>query len=464
MLKLRITGAAILALILFGCQPSGWRRPESEPFAIGLWFWSSPAEFTPDTIKQLRDLSVDHLVVRTFTLSYDGDRVVPILRQRFVPSPGAPPIILTANLDAGMVRHFREADLATMVRVLRAEFRDAESRANEVGFRVIGWQLDFDVPTSQLSKYAELLRALRGDCKGELSISGLQTWMGSTRLGDVLAPLDAWYPQFYEGNLPRTPTDRQTLSNLSSEAGKVARFGKPFWIGVASYQSCLAFDAQAKRQGVVQGLSVNQAGSRFTSGEEWTSNGGERAATFSVDQGPRRGWTLRVATPTLESVRQDIELARSIGARGVCIFRLPSLVDRSALPLTSLKAAWRGDAPSIKIVPTSAGSDRTRFGLIENPAGKSPYVEAGLREYRIRNDGNQDSGKIVLEIVGLDRSATINAGLFRELEKGRRYQLYGLAAGEVADFGPVLFDSPTPPKITVQYFDPEGKPQRVELK
>lgn len=456
--------AAFATALLVGCQPSGWRRPESEPFAVAFWYWSSPAEFAPDTVKKLQEINVNRLVVRTFTLSYDGDQVVPILRQRFVSSPGAPPIILTANLDAGMVRHFREADLATMVRVLRAEFREAESKATEAGFRVIGWQLDFDVPTSQLPKYAELLQQLRPDCKGELSISGLQTWMGSARLADVLASLDAWYPQFYEGDLARTPDDRQTLSNLSKEAASVAKFGKPFWIGVASYQSCLAFDGEGKRQGIVQGMNLNQAGGRFKSGPEWASDRGERAAVFSVDQGPRRGWKLRIAVPTVESLKRDIELARSTGARGVCIFRLPSAVDRSALPLASLVAAWRGDPLTVKIVPTLAGSERTQFGLIENPTGNEPFIEAGRREYRIKNEGNQDSGPITLQIEGLDRSATVNAGSFRDLNRGRKYQLYGLGAGETASFGPVLFDSPTPPKISAQYVDPTGKPQRVELK
>jgi hypothetical protein len=127
-------------------------------------------------------------------------------------------------------------------------------------------------------------------------------------------------------------------------------------------------------------------------------------------------------------------------------------------------AAWRDDPLTVKIVPTSAGSERTQFGLIENPTGNEPFVEAGRREYRIKNEGNQDSGPITLQIDGLDRSATVNAGSFRELDRGRKYQLYGLAAGETATFGPVLFDSPTPPKISAQYFDPTGKPQRVELK
>jgi len=459
-------GLVLACLCMIGCQPSGWQRPEREPFRLAFWYWSSPLQFTPDEISQLNRLETDRMLVRAFTVSYDGEKVVPILGQRFVESKGAPPLVLVANLDAGMVRHFREANAEDLQQTVITEFQARQKRAEQAGYRVIGWQLDFDVPTSQLGKYASLLAAVRRKCTGELSISGLQTWMMATSLKAVLEPLDAWYPQFYEGDLPSSPSDQRTLSNLSEKATRIREFGKPFWIGVAAYDSTLAFDPTRKRVGVVRGISLAEAKDRYGEATEWISGTGEAGAYLRVNQGPRAGWYLRYSVPTFDSLKYDLELARSTGARGAALFRYPANGDPTALPLATVAAVWRRESPRIELEVTQATERRPVFDYIERPSGEpgQPKAPTESLTLQVTNEGNVESGPVTITVEGSNFADLVNGGDFPRSDRRNVFKTAGMAPGKTSHFGPIVTDRGRRLKITVSYEDAAGKPEKVELK
>jgi hypothetical protein len=453
-------------LVLAGCQSSGWRKPETEPFRLAFWYWSSPLQFQPDEVTQLKALNTARIMVRAFTVSYDGEKVVPILGQRFVESKGAPPILLVANLDAGMVRHFREANGEDLLRTVAEEFSARQKMAVAAGYRVLGWQLDFDVPTSQLGKYSALLKSIRPICKGELSISGLQTWMTSSSLAQVLEPLDAWYPQFYEGELPDTPEDRQTLSNLTAKASRMNEYGKPFWVGIGAYGSTLAFDPTGKRQGVVRGIPLPKARDRFGLGKGWISPSGEQGALIPVNQGPRAGWNLRYSVPTLESLRHDLDLARKTGAMGAALFRYPANGDPTAVPLPTISAAWNKSDAVVKLVVTETSDRQPVFDYIEQPATVRDGTKSATSRLalKVSNTGNIDSGPVGVELEGARFSDILNGGDFPQKIGPGDFSTAGIAPGKSATFGPIFFRDNAMRKIWVTYLDAKGKPEIVEVK
>ena len=463
MLAPKIRGLLFAGFALIGCQNSGWRKPENEPFRLAFWYWSSPLQFRPDEVDRLVALKTDRILVRAFTVSYDGDKVVPILGQRFMASKGAPPIILVANLDAGMVRHFREADPEDLRRSVVAEFSARQKLAEQAGYRVIGWQLDFDVPTSQLAKYAGLLKALRPDCKGELSISGLQTWMTSAALAPVLEPLDAWYPQFYEGDLPNSPDDRQSLSNLSEKATRMRDYGKPFWIGIATYGSTLAFDPMGKRMGVVRGISLIEAKNRYGKADEWTLESGEVGARVPVSYGPRAGWTLRYSVPTLASLQRDISVARETGAMGAALFRYPANGDPTAMALPTVSAAWKGEPGRVEIHVTKLAERQPIFDYIERPAADKDHAKVGSVRLSlvVKNTGNVASGEVTLNVEGARVADILNGGDFHATPVRGRYSTAGIPAGESMKFGPIITSGDRSPRVRVSYVSAPGKPETV---
>ncbi len=464
-IRSRSLGLVFAGVCLVGCQPSGWQRSERDPFRIAFWYWSSPLQFSDDEISQLKRLETDRMLVRAFTVSYDGEKVVPILGQRFVESKGAPPLVLVANLDAGMVRHFREANAEDLRKNVISEFSARQKRAESAGFKVIGWQLDFDVPTSQLGKYAALLKEVRRECRGELSISGLQTWMTASSLKGVLEPLDAWYPQFYEGDLPNSPADQRTLSNLSEKAARIREYGKPFWIGVAAYGSTLAFDPSKKRMGVVRGISLPDAKDRYGSATEWTSTTGEAGAYLRVNRGSREGWYLRYSVPTFASLKQDLELARTVGARGAALFRYPANGDPTAVPLATVAAVWRNETPHVELRVTKATEQRPVFDYIEQPNGeavesKSPTMRLTLQ---VTNTGNVESGPVTISVEGAHFADLVNGGDFPRSDQRNSFKTAGMVPGRTSNFGPIVTDRGRSLKITVSYLDAAGKPEKVVL-
>jgi hypothetical protein len=346
------------------------------------------------------------------------------------------------------------------------EFQARQKRAEQAGYRVIGWQLDFDVPTSQLGKYASLLAAVRRKCTGELSISGLQTWMMATSLKAVLEPLDAWYPQFYEGDLSSSPSDQRTLSNLSEKATRIREFGKPFWIGVAAYGSTLAFDPTRKRVGVVRGISLAEAKDRYGEATEWISGTGEAGAYLRVNQGPRAGWYLRYSVPTFDSLKYDLELARSTGARGAALFRYPANGDPTALPLATVAAVWRRESPRIELEVTQATERRPVFDYIERPSGEpgQPKAPTESLTLQVTNEGNVESGPVTITVEGSNFADLVNGGDFPRSDRRNVFKTAGMAPGKTSHFGPIVTDRGRRLKITVSYEDAAGKPEKVELK
>src|SRR5205085_7618064 len=119
------------------------------------------------------------------------------------------------------------------------------------GARVIGLQLDLDVPTRLLERYGRVLRETRALLpEGTLlSVTGLQTWMGAGELRGVLDAVDFWAPQFYGAEIPATVERVVPIASPGAVSRAVARareLGKPFYAGLAAYGYALLYTEKGK--------------------------------------------------------------------------------------------------------------------------------------------------------------------------------------------------------------------------
>lgn len=372
-----------IPLALLGCQaPRSIRPPEA--FRTAVWQWHSP--FT----KVEKGLPVDDVYVRAATLSYDGERLIPILPQRFEKGEGRP-VTLVFNFDGGAVRHFEELPVESIRRIVAETYHAASEAARKQGLKIQGLQLDLDCPVRLLPRYAQLCREVKkGMGKDRLSITGLVSWIDDAKLTELVQSVDLFVPQFYEGRLPRRFDDDTPVSDhatYSRYVPKLANLDRAYQVGVAAYGQALMFNAKGDLVGPYRGLSVadafRHASLRFLGLKTVV---GERHLRFRADhadaKGRGLGYGILFRIPTAESLALALEAVRQDpppNCAGVAIFRLPETDEAATLPIPTLTAVLKGDRPTANVELDS----RTRtnpYALIEGNAQETAEdVRVGVR-------------------------------------------------------------------------------------
>ena len=144
------------------------------------------------------------------------------------------------NATRSFLKQFEEiTDVDATSSILSAFDADVD-RAKSDDARVIGLQLDFDVPTRLLPRYAAILKAIRGRLQDQiqLSITGLPTWLDSPALVETLAACDFWGAAVLRRT--NTPATRRTNSDNNSEfvfrsVSRTRDLGVAFYAGLAAY-------------------------------------------------------------------------------------------------------------------------------------------------------------------------------------------------------------------------------------
>src|SRR5205085_10990414 len=127
-------------------------------------------------------------------------------------------------------------------------FRTDTARAVSDHARVVGLQIDIDMPTRLLGRYQKTLRALRAGLKPgtQLSFTGLPTWMSSSELPATLAEVDFWVPQLYGAEIPERLDQSIPISSLQTVSAFVSQarsFDRPFLAGLAAYSWTLLYNS-----------------------------------------------------------------------------------------------------------------------------------------------------------------------------------------------------------------------------
>lgn len=239
-------------------------------------------------------------------------------------------------------------------------YRSDLSRAANENVEVRGLQLDLDVPTRLLPRYAELLRRVRELLPPDaaLSVTGLPTWADSNDIHAVLEAVDFWVPQCYGANIPTRMTERIPTSSpkeVERTMAKVRKLEKPFYAGLSAYSYAILYDKNGdliELRGDIDpsAASMNKdlelAATQTFRGDARTSQVRReyRAKKDFVLDGLfiHAGETLVFDLPTAASLRASARAVRENAGEsllGICVFRIPTAEDKTTLSLEEITSA-----------------------------------------------------------------------------------------------------------------------------
>lgn len=355
----------------------GWRWAHAprvwspgEP-AVAFWAWRNETPAQGDVDRAARETGARTLFLRAGQMDADAGRVT---RVRAVSGrmPGGVGLHLVYNATPRLLAEFGRVEESALADAFAETFRADSERAARDGATVAGLQLDVDVPTRLLSRYARVLSAVRASLRADvkLSVTGLPTWVGSRDLGGVLDAVDFWTPQFYGAEIPATADRVVPIASPERIARAVARvreLGKPFYAGLAVYGYALVYDARGRLvelrgdvdpARVVSDSNLELVG-RGAFGARAEGDGarargaappaGEWRYVFRAREDVsfeglalRAGEQIVLDVPGSESLRAGVRGVRE-GAGdkllGICLFRLPTAGDATTLRLSEVAAA-----------------------------------------------------------------------------------------------------------------------------
>lgn len=457
---MRLAWLLLAALLAASCQ----RAPAPARQEMAFWYWHSPFHLTDQQFEGLDALGVSQIFVRSATFSNDGEALVPILAQRFEPSPRPVQVHLVYNMDAGALKHFESFETGAMAKAVLSRFETDRKRVG-ANTSVQGLQVDFDVPTRLLPKYRDLLRELRKglDPALKLSMTSLPTWFTSGEFAKVVAEVDFYAPQFYDTEMPRRLEDATPIFDraaLDKSLAAADRLGRPYYAGISSFGRALLYDPQKNLQGAYMGLSPEQA-MRHPNFEpvDDVSDSSQRILTFRAkDDGPSgqgKGWYLVFRLPQPAGFGEAL---REVGARGgrhclgAAVFRVSEPGESMVLPLETIVARVKGEvvSPRLKVSAASAmdpweriergrATDETkRVSLTFENVGSEPLL---VGEGGFSVELAFEPGTILEAAKGqFDLGKPSRNGLASSLKSASQLQFsrYSLGVGEKATLGPIL--------------------------
>lgn len=386
---------------------------------ISFWSWRTKTPTQDEVRNAFAATNAKSLFLRAGQLDLaDGD--VKRIRPVSGTLPKAPELHLVYNGTRKLLSDFERIDTGTLAHAVANTYRSDLSRAAKEGVKVDGIQLDLDVPTRLLPRYAELLRQLREQLTPDaaVSVTGLPTWTDSNEIYRVLETVDFWIPQCYGAQIPTRVDEQIPISSAKEVERTIAKartLGKPFYAGLSAYGYAILYDKNGELVEIRGDLGpadgwwskdLEVIESRAFKGD---LRNGEirkvyRAKGDAVIDGLiiRAGETLVVNVPTSNSLRAAARAVRENAGEsllGICVFRIPTADDKTTLSIGEIAAALsdRDTHPTIdvrleaasegelKIVANNSG-DNAADPLtieIEVPAGSvnGSYGQSGFNSY-----------------------------------------------------------------------------------
>jgi hypothetical protein len=278
--------------------------------------------------------------------------------QRIRPASGQFPrrteIHLVYNATRELLSVLSEVDSTDLSSSILSTFLQDIERAKDDGASVRGLQLDIDVPTRFLDRYAQLLKLVRRDLPSgmDVSITGLPTWFNSGKLSDVLNQVDFWIPQCYGDKIPQHLSELNSISStpyvLQCVQG-ARNLGRPYYAGLPAYGYIVLFGKDGNLLSlrgdidptdVAKNLDLEVVSTELPVSSLHVEGAGYRYIFKASRDGALQGLTyhageqILVDTQSVESLRQLVNITLTSGGRnllGACIFRLPTNDDPSNL-------------------------------------------------------------------------------------------------------------------------------------
>jgi hypothetical protein len=230
-----------------------------------------------------------------------------------------------------------------------------EGRAR--GLKVVGLQLDIDVPTRSLGAYAEWLKLAKAEMPPEmqLSVTGLLDWFrGGSAIDKVVEVVDEFVPQFYDlGDRNQGILHAIAAPVDAAKWGPIFnRFGKRYRIGVATFGR--GFMVSSGDPWILNYLSpIEIASSPAFQATSRRIDTGETVVEFRATRKVRFGYLeiqpeqmIRFTLPTVESVRAGAAGAAKLGGHcaGVIFFRWPTVDETLTMQPDAVLSALRSQS------------------------------------------------------------------------------------------------------------------------
>jgi hypothetical protein len=300
---------------------------------------------------------------------------------------------LVYNGTRSFLKEFERISSADAVRAILSALAADLDRAEDDQAKVIGLQLDFDVPTRLLPNYTAILKNIRDQLPKELqlSITGLPTWLDSSGLGEPLSACDFWVPQCYGAQIPERLDQRIPITNPDFVARSVSRtrdMGVPFYAGLAAYGYAIHYSGEGLLIGIrgdfdpllVVGspdfemtdqtpFSLNDSETGQKKAWEWRCTLRARRDVLVDGTAISAGEWLLLDRPTAAGLRACAKNVREhAGAPllGICVFRIPSKGDSTTLTLPEIASALSDAEPRFSLEARCRQPSGER---LENKAG-----------------------------------------------------------------------------------------------
>lgn len=390
-------------------KPKPWRV---DKVPIAFWAWRNQTPSEADVRDATEKTGARTIFLRAGQINYqDGKlhRIRPIAG----PLPKGIDLHLVYNATRSLLAQLENVDENALADSIAAAFQEDAERAEQEHARVVGLQIDVDVPTRLLGRYERILRTLRGHLKPgtQLSITGLPTWVQSSALPPTLARVDFWIPQFYGAEIPERVDQIIPISSTKDIGGFIEsarELNKPFYAGLAAYSWALLYSASGSLISLrgdmdpaaiaadpnLELIDQRPFEGSAKAGTEWRYAYRARADGVTDGLAMHAGDSLVVDVPSTESLRASARIVRELAGGkllGVCVFRLPASDDPSTLNAEQVATALsdRDSDADIKVrFKRKEAEERAWLLEIEN-VGPASAV-GGLRV-----DVDVDAGTIV---------------------------------------------------------------------
>jgi hypothetical protein len=253
----------------------------------------------------------------------------------------------------------------------------------------VGLQIDCDVPTKRLAAYAEVLRQLRAAMPEgiHLSVTMLLDWSRSRELPTLMDAVDAVVPQFYNAYLPIDLSGQTPMvggSDLERVVKRMEEIGRPYRIGLGTYEQCSLYDAANNLVRPAIPLSPEQA---LTSGgnAERLVRGDENILTVRFPQASKVGSQSLTAgqllafacgTPTgLARCFADLRNLHPRQCAGIVLFRLPGREATHSLSIAQVAAAATGTVRPATVVARLEPLGNHHHALIVSNQGDEDFLD-----------------------------------------------------------------------------------------
>lgn len=350
-------------------RPRTW-KPSEVP--VAFWSWRSGNPNQAEVERAMREAGAQTLFLHAG--QFDCTNAV---LQRIRPVTGAFPrtiaLHLVYNGTRALLASFERLEPETTATMISETYAKDVIRAESDQAQVAGLQLDFDVPTRLLPRYAQILRFVRAHLPPgtKLSVTGLPTWIDAPQIEEVLAAVDFWIPQCYGAIIPdqlQKVIPIASSQTIAQTIAHVRRLGHPFYAGIPAYGYALLYT----QSGALINLRGNLNPSRVAlhpnfelverrafeakrPGDDQVQSTSEwryvyRAVSDDVVDGlaVHANDYLVLDVPATESFRAYARAVRDGAGEsllGICIFRLPVQDDTTTLTLRQIAAALT-DSPT----------------------------------------------------------------------------------------------------------------------